>query len=156
MGFNSTGYRWSIDHRYHICSKEDGRENREKIYKCIKNRMSTDQQPLSSLAQTAKTDCEKKEVSHEEHGYGYGGYFAWAILWFIILAVIIWLILVASKPTWVQRTDQNGKPTGEVDNGKAVLWAIVIAFIICIIIWILRALAGWGGQGGYETHHKDY
>ena len=117
--------------------------------------MSSEQQPLSSLAQTEKPDCDTKEKGHEGQGYGYGGYFAWAILWFIILAVIIWLLLVASRPTWVQRIDANGRPTGEVDNGKAVLWAIVIAFIICIIIWILWALAGWSSYGGHH-HHGGY
>lgn len=124
----------------------------------------SNQVPLSSLAQTAKSDkpqadcgpkpecdpCHDSYARPADRGQqqgGYGGYFAWAILWFIILAVIIWLILAAAKPTWVQKTDDQGQPTGELDNGKAILWAIVIAFIICIIIWILRALAGWSSGG---------
>ena len=113
----------------------------------------SDQLPLSSLAQTscATDKCAPKAKSCEEpcppaqhHQHkGYGGYFAWAILWFIILAVIVWLILLAAKPTWVQNTDSQGRPTGDVNNGKAVLWAVIIAFIICIIIWLLKALVSW-------------
>lgn len=103
--------------------------------------------PLGSLSPGAQMMDDK---NHHEHGYG--GYFAWAVLWFIIVVVIVWLILLAVKPTWVQKTDSGGNPTGEVDNGKAFLWAVVIAFIICIIVWIVYALAGWGGH----SHGRRY
>jgi len=127
--------------------------------------MST-QVPLSSLAQKAKADCHTpkvecapkadchtkyahgghveshKHVEHVEHHTGNAGYIGWAVLIFIILAVIIWFILAAWKPTWVQCQDAQGNPTGELDNGKAIIWALAIAFIILIIIAILRMLAG--------------
>ena len=110
------------------------------------------QQPLSSLAQTVtpKVDCPQQgTVGASHHNQGYGGYFAWAILWFIILTVIIWLVLVAANPKWIQKNDYYGKCNGEVDNGKAILWAIVIAFLILIFVWILKALATWGSYKSY-------
>lgn len=97
--------------------------------------------PLGSLSPGAQM------MDNKMHNDGYGGYFAWAILWFIIIVVIVWLVLLAVKPTWVQKTDSAGNPTGEIDNGKAFLWAVVIAFIICVIIWIVYALAGYGHHG---------
>ena len=136
----------------------------------------TDRQPLSSLAPDSENtrrakmkncdrkyvpDCETKcepkcddavfDDQHYEHdSYGYGGYgggyWAWYILIFIIIVVIVWLILSAFRPTWVQTTDENGDPTGELDAGKSILWAIIIALGICILLWILFALA-WGGYG---------
>ena len=144
-------------------------QNQKKNYIQLKTLRMSKQVPLSSLAQSPKADCHKPEPecppqecdpchdaytktsntqSTQTNG-GYGGYFAWAILWFIILAVIIWLILAAAKPTWVQKVDEKGQPTGELDNGKACLWAVIIAFIICVIIWILKALVGACNGGSW-------
>lgn len=75
----------------------------------------------------------------------YQGYnWAWALIAFIILVIIIWLILWAVKPTWVQQTDPAGNCTGEIDNGKAFLWAVAIALVIVIIVWLIRAAAAAG------------
>ena len=109
-------------------------------------------QPLSSLAQASTPATGEMEKKHED-GY-YGSYFVWWILWFVIIVIIIWLILIATKPTWVQKTNSSGQATGELDNGKALLWAIVGAFIVCIIVWIIRAVA-WGGYGRGHGGHGD-
>lgn len=78
---------------------------------------------------------------------GYQGYnWAWALIAFIILVIIIWLILWAVKPTWVQQTDPAGNCTGEIDNGKAFLWSVAIALVIIIIVWLIRAAAAAGGS----------
>lgn len=102
--------------------------------------------PLGSLSPGVQLNNGMNQAQQEQ---GYGGYFAWAVLWFIIIVVIVWLILLAVKPTWVQKSDSGGNPTGEVDNGKAFLWAVVIAFIICIIVWIVYALAGYSSGKRY-------
>nr|QBK90385.1 MAG: membrane protein [Pithovirus LCPAC103] len=97
-------------------------------------------------------DCDKKH--HHGHGkddsggkaegryngsYGRGGHwFLNLVIWFIIIAVIVWFILVSTKPTWVQKTDENGITTGEVDQGRALLWAVIIALIIVVVIWLVR------------------
>ena len=75
---------------------------------------------------------------HGKKGYGLGGgWFLNLVIWFIIIAVIVWFILVSTKPTWVQKT-VNGVSTGEVDQGKALLWAVIISLIITVIIWLIR------------------
>ena len=110
--------------------------------------MSTAQQPLRTLEPGMD---EKKQYD----GYYYGGgNFVWYVLWFIIIAVIVWLILWSTKPTWVQKTDKSGNFTGEVDGGKVLLWAIVIAIVICIIFWII--FAAWGGPGGRYGGKSDH
>ena len=71
--------------------------------------------------------------------YGRGGHwFLNLVIWFVIVAVIVWFILVSTKPTWVQKNDENGVSTGEVDQGKAILWAVIIALIITAVIWVVR------------------
>jgi hypothetical protein len=77
-------------------------------------------------------DMEMKHHDHHEHGYGYSS-IGWAVLWFIIIAVIVWLIVYSLRPTWALNED------GELDTGKVLLAAIVIALIIVIVLYIIYA-----------------
>ena len=61
------------------------------------------------------------------------------LLWFIILAVIIWFILWTVKPKMVQKLTPNGDPTNTVDPGKVLIASIVIALIIMVIIWLVKS-----------------
>jgi len=84
--------------------------------------------------------CESHEMDHyHDHGYGYSS-IGWAVLWFIIIAVIVWLIIFSLKPAWA--LDEEGN----VDTGKVLLASIVISLIIVIIVWIIWAACrgGWG------------
>lgn len=117
--------------------------------------MSGSRQSLGSLARNSSCDpcddpCAAKKHHHKE-GYGYGGMAAWGIFGWIILAIIIWLIIIAVKPEWAQKKDCHNKCGGEVDFGRALLGAIVISFIIIIIIWVIAAAAGYG-RGGHHSY----
>lgn len=79
-----------------------------------------------------------------------GGSFLSYVIWFIVIAIIVWVILVATRPTWVQKYTPEGQPTGIIDQGKAITWAVVIALIIVIIIWIIRAAVGKKKTVEYE------
>jgi len=89
--------------------------------------------PLSTLAPTPVVVVEQKPVVYNMTS-GWGA----LILWFIIIAVITWFILYSLRPTWVQRKDSNGQPTGAIDAGRVLLASIVIALIIVIIVWLIR------------------
>lgn len=65
------------------------------------------------------------------------------LLWFIILALIFWIILYAWKPTLVQQTDQRGNPTGEPDGLKVLVFSLIIALIIVILIFIFFNCTRW-------------
>ncbi len=95
-----------------------------------------DRRPLSSLA---KERSDYSQMSEDGHGWGMEGW-NWAnvLLWFVIIAVIVWFVLYSVKPTMVQKTDGNGNTTGEVDNGKVLLWSVIIAIIVIVIIWLIR------------------
>ena len=68
------------------------------------------------------------------YGWGWGNGWASAFVWFVIIAVIIWFILYSTKPEFVRKKAPDGTVTEEVDNGKALIWAIVIAIIIVVLI----------------------
>lgn len=85
------------------------------------------------------TRCVEQDM-HQHSGYGNWWYLFW---WFVIIAVIVWLILILTNPEIVQQCDDHGNPNGEVDQGKAILYAIVIAIIISIIVWLFTGY-GYG------------
>ncbi len=58
------------------------------------------------------------------------------LLWFLIIAVIAYLILYIWKPTLLQRTDAGGIPTGVADPIKVLIAAIIVALIIVLLIWL--------------------
>lgn len=64
---------------------------------------------------------------------------AHAVIGFIILALIIWVILWLAKFNFTAQLDQNGQPVqGSIDNTKAIIWSILIAAILAIIFWALN------------------
>ena len=97
------------------------------------------QKPISSLA---KEYMEKDMYHHaaDEHcdDNGYGWWFF--LFWFLIIGIIVWFLLFALKPDFVQKKDCDGYPTGEVDQGRVLGTAIVVALIIILVVWILQ----WG------------
>lgn len=87
----------------------------------------------------------------KKHVYSNGcGNWVGYLFWFVIIAIIVWFLLFSLKPDFVQKKDENGNPTGEVDHGRVLLSAIIIALIICFIIWIFQ----WGcGYNGYRRYY---
>ena len=130
--------------------------------------MSSPARPITSGPQCVKLTVlaqkdHPSEEAHEAHEHHeYSGWGAWGILGFIILVVIIWLILIMVKPRFIlncgekkeEEEDENCERKKhsrhnkfEINNGKALLWAIVIAFILAIIIYIICVFVfGWGSR----------
>lgn len=92
---------------------------------------------ISALAQPEtrqvvnERSCELVDANVKQGGCG-------LLLWFVILAVLVWFILYAVRPVSLQQKDENGNPTGQVDAWKALLAAIIIALIIILIIWAIQ------------------
>jgi hypothetical protein len=68
-----------------------------------------------------------------------GGLFG-GLIGFIVAVIVIWIILYAFNPEFVQRKDQAGNPSGEVDHAMLLIYSIVIALIFGIIIAVLGSL----------------
>ncbi len=60
------------------------------------------------------------------------------IVWFIIIAVIVWALFALFRPTWVQRRDITGVPLGELDQSRAIIYSLIIALIIVGLVYVFR------------------
>jgi hypothetical protein len=85
------------------------------------------------------------------------GKFAYFILWWLILVVIIWFIIYSLQPSWIMKnncgecgeeeeseTDDKKKHHHhkhnhkcQIDQGKAILISVIIALIIVIIFYFV-------------------
>jgi uncharacterized integral membrane protein len=80
-----------------------------------------------------------EEYRPEEYLYKRKGMWNLAI-WFVIIAIIIYLLLLAFKPVFVQQVDPTTRqPNGTVDQVKAILTAIVASAIIVLLIYLFRS-----------------
>jgi heme/copper-type cytochrome/quinol oxidase subunit 2 len=100
--------------------------------------MSMSQKPISSLAK----EVMNKPAHHQASKHGCYNDWWFYLFWFLIVAVIAWFLLFALKPDFVQKDDDNENPTGEVDQGKVLLWAVIIGLVAVFLIWIFQ----WGSQ----------
>ncbi len=68
------------------------------------------QKPISSLAR----ECMEKPMEQEPYGYAGCGYGWWFYLfWFLIIGIIVWFLLFALKPDFVQKDDDDLFAAGE-------------------------------------------
>ena len=102
------------------------------------------------------------EVAHHHKRRGIAGGLIWALILFIFLVLIIFVIIVGWNPRWLRRR-RGGKGSREgcgskedrregrrdCDYAKAFLWAIVIAIVLVIIFWILAGITA-GFARGYK------
>ena len=65
--------------------------------------------------------------------------FGYYFVWFIVVAVVLWLIFYFGNPKFVQNKNPDGTPTGVANGGKALLWAVIIALIVVLIIWLFQS-----------------
>jgi predicted MFS family arabinose efflux permease len=73
--------------------------------------------------------------SHE-HKYAKDGVF---LFWMVALTVIVWVVLLAWNPDFVQKKDRHDEPTGEVDQFTALVTSLVVALVILFLICVF-----WG------------
>ena len=64
------------------------------------------------------------------------------LLWFVIIVLIAWFLMYFLKwPTFVQKVNAQGQPTGVADAGRSLLAAVILALIIILIIWLFRSFS---------------
>lgn len=92
-------------------------------------------QPLTPLSQPlGSLGVNQPPVTYAPVTYG-GGYmdgFGFYLVWFLIIAVVAWIVLFSLKPDFVRKAD------GELDAGKVLLWAVIIGLIGIFIIWLVK------------------
>jgi hypothetical protein len=83
-------------------------------------------QPLGSLG------VNPQMTQHMQYGYGCMDGFGFYLIWFLIIAIVTWVILYSVRPNWVLQAD------GELNAGKVLLWSVVVGLIGIFIIWLIR------------------
>ena len=98
------------------------------------------QKPISSLAK----ECMNDTVAHDHHDHhdhcGTGNNWWFYLFWFLVIGIIVWFLLFALKPDFVQKEDDDSNATGEVDQGKVLLYAVIIALVAIFLVWLFQ----WG------------
>lgn len=91
----------------------------------------SEQQSLSSLAPGKA--CQNTNDYDKKVNWGS------VLLWFIIVAVIVWFILFAINPSWLRQKSECGKNTYCIDYGKLFLATIVITILLMVLVWLVRS-----------------
>ena len=89
--------------------------------------------------------CAKKEVACDPCSTGSMGSnkFAYFILWWVILVVIIWFIIYSLQPSWAMKQcnrDDNHHGNNQqcqFDQGKAILVSIIISLFLVVIFYLI-------------------
>ncbi len=104
---------------------------------------------LESIYPQLNDCCPKKEECCPSGSTGGSGRFAYFILWWIILVIIIWFIIYSLQPSWIMKNDDGDCDSGsckkkcEVDQGKAILVSVIIALIIMLLFYFASTRCGW-------------
>lgn len=98
----------------------------------MENSITSRNRPLSTLAPTAGDvtviNTEPRRTGNLTN----------LILWYIFIFIVAYALLYAFKPSWVQRTDAiTGRANGERDQGKLIIWSLVISLVITILIYLI-------------------
>lgn len=63
------------------------------------------------------------------------------LLWFAVLAVLIFVLLWIFKPAIVQSVNPQTGQT-QLDWGKVILWSLLFALGIFLLLWLTRGITG--------------
>jgi flagellar biosynthesis protein FlhB len=93
---------------------------------------------------------EPKEVSKKMFSWGKKDFLHY-LIYFIVVAIIVYLIFYFLKFDFVQSRDSTGALTGNLDQSKAIIWSIVIALIFVLLVYLLT-----GHKGNVYEVEKRY
>ena len=60
------------------------------------------------------------------------------LVWFLVAAILAYVVLYSWNPTQLQKTDLTGKPTGVSDPTKTILSSVGIGLIVLLIVWLFQ------------------
>lgn len=87
----------------------------------------------SSSSNTSIDSLAKSTKSNTKH-------LTTSLIVFIITLLIIWFILYAFRPVFLQEKDSDGNATGKIQPGKALAFALITALVVAIITYVILSL----------------
>lgn len=114
--------------------------------------MASEEATLSSLSVNKDVTKFEHGTNGSTSGNGRGSMvLGGGLVLFIILVVIVYVILVSTRPNWILKVDCKKDDSSsddrkkkddcpDVDNGRALLWAIVISIGLLFLFGIIYAL----------------
>lgn len=74
-----------------------------------------------------------------QNDYG-ANYYNWAVylIWFLVAAVLTWIILYATKPAFV-RLVVDGETVDQLDTAKVLITSIIVGLIVLVLVWLFRS-----------------
>jgi hypothetical protein len=60
------------------------------------------------------------------------------LVWFLVVAILSYVILYSWNPEMLQTKDIAGKPSGNSDMTKTVLASVVIGLIVVVVVYFVK------------------
>lgn len=60
------------------------------------------------------------------------------LVWFLVAAILAYVVLYSWNPAQLQKNDLVGKPTGVSDPMKTVLASVGVGLIVVLIVWFFK------------------
>ena len=60
------------------------------------------------------------------------------LVWFLVAAILAYVVLYSWNPSQLQKTDLTGTPTGVSDPTKTILASVGVGLIVLLIVWFVQ------------------
>jgi hypothetical protein len=82
---------------------------------------------LSPKSSPRKGDADKK-----------GPKWVTLLVWFLVAAILAYVVLYSWNPQMLQTKDLEGKATGKSDMTKTVISSVVVGLIVVLLVWFFQ------------------
>jgi hypothetical protein len=60
------------------------------------------------------------------------------LTWFLVSAILAYVVLYSWNPEYLQKKDELGKRTGVSDPMMTLLASVVVGLIVAVIVWLVQ------------------
>ena len=95
----------------------------------------------SGVSSTTQPPIAAPPPMSQQSPKGYeSSYYNWAVyvIWFLVAAILTWVVLYATKPSFVRLT-VDGEKVDQLDTAKVLITSIVVGLIVLILVWLFRS-----------------
>jgi hypothetical protein len=88
----------------------------------------------SKIESMAPTRSSQKKSTVEKKGKSWIN----LLVWFLVAAILAYVVLYSWNPAQLQKNDLVGKPTGVSDPTKTILASVGVGLIVLLIVWFVQ------------------